>query len=201
MIKVKQAEFVAGYKSLTKLPFLDNAPEVALIGRSNVGKSTLINRLLKRRKIAHTSSTPGRTQEINYFKTEISRQDKADSLLYLVDLPGYGYAKFSKQKRENLSRLTVEYLQFRNELQIVCLLNDCRRMPQEEEFALRDLLFDAGKLLLVVLTKADKLKKNELIKQKNKIANAYSLAAEDLILSGEKHDVNKLWQSLSFVLN
>lgn len=193
------AEFVAGADKLTALPGL-KLPEIAFIGRSNVGKSTLINRLTRRKALARTSSTPGRTQEINLFKTRLVRPDNPPQEIVLVDLPGFGYARFAKSKREELSRLTVEYIHSRRELEAVCLLNDCRRFPEAEELAIRDLAFQSDRLLLVVLTKLDKLKKSQRKKQIEKIAASYHLEPADLVLEGEKLGASKLIERVMLAL-
>jgi len=193
------AEFVAGADSLKALPSL-RLPEIAFIGRSNVGKSTLINRITRRKALARTSSTPGRTQEINLFQTRLTGHNIASQEVVLVDLPGFGYAKFSKAKRETLSKLTVEYIHSREELQVVCLLNDCRRMPEAEELAIRDLAFKSDRLLIVVRTKLDKIKKNQRKEQIEKVATGYHLMVDDLVLEGEKLGPSKLLERIQLVI-
>ncbi|MBN8550527.1 MAG: ribosome biogenesis GTP-binding protein YsxC, partial [Deltaproteobacteria bacterium] len=146
------AAFVAGAVDLSGLPE-SSAPEVAFIGRSNVGKSTLLNRLAQQDKLARTSATPGRTQQLNIFALRvINPADKSKYDLHLIDLPGFGYAKFSKEMRESLSGLTVEYISSRPQLQVVCLLADCRRDPAEDELAVRDLALRSGRSLPVIVT-------------------------------------------------
>jgi GTP-binding protein len=194
-VKVIKADFVFGAHNMGQTPE-EVLPEVAFVGRSNVGKSSLINRTLQRKALARTSSTPGHTQQINYYSVSVRDEEDGDHPLYFVDLPGYGYAKFSKARREVMSSLIVDYLQEREELGLVCLLNDSRRMPGEEELALRDLAFNAGRQLLVVLTKADKLKANDRKKQRAKLAAAYGLETSDLLLSGEKGVGESLWSHL-----
>ncbi len=193
-VKIISADFVFGAHNNHQAPE-ELLPEVALIGRSNVGKSSLINRTLQRKNLARASSTPGATQQINYFRV-VARDEERDHALYFVDLPGYGYAKFSKARREVMSSLIVDYLREREELGLVCLLNDCRRMPEEEELSLRDLCFNAGRQSLVVLTKADKLKPSERKSQIAKVAAAYGLEPADVLVTGDKGVGESLWKHL-----
>ena len=193
--QVKHAEFVLGAFGPKELSLPAHLPEIAFIGRSNVGKSTLINRLTNRKGLAKTSSTPGRTQQFNFFEIRGTDSSGRHEQFYFVDLPGFGYAKFSKKRREKLSSLIVDYVHGRDELKVICLLNDCRRIPEAEELALRDLAFDAGKHCLVIATKVDKPKKrNELRSNIGRIAESYELEAEDLVLSGEKKPTQEFWE-------
>lgn len=185
------------HSSATTLQALpdEGIPEVAIVGRSNVGKSTLINRLTRRKKMAYTSSVPGKTQ--GFFSYQVlSKQDGDKRTLHLVDLPGFGYAKFAKKKREYISRLTVEYIQHRHCLKGVFLLNDIRRDPAEDELSVQALGFESDVPINIVATKADKIKKHEVKKRLKDLAKGYNLEAEDLILTGEKLSVEPLWQRI-----
>ena len=197
-VKIRSAEFAGAALSLAALPEWDGA-EVAVVGRSNVGKSTLINRLTGRRKLARTSSEPGRTRELNLFKVALTIDETASTVM-LVDLPGFGYARFSKEQREQLSLLTVDYLSRRESLKVVCLLNDARREPQSDELAVRDLAFRHGRHLLVVLTKMDKLNQSERAKRPRAIAEQYGLEPADLAAAGEGVSVESLWERVLQVL-
>lgn len=193
---VKSARFIAGAAELSSLPDV-GLPEIAVIGRSNVGKSTLINRLSQSEKLARTSATPGRTQQLNIFQLSvINPTDKRAYELHLIDLPGFGYAKFSKELRENLSGMTVEYISAREQLRVVCLLADCRRDPGEDELAVRDLAFNSGRNLLVIVTKMDQLKRNDRQKRLAAVANSFSLAAEDVVPAGEDISAASIWQRI-----
>lgn len=176
-------------------------PEVALIGRSNVGKSSLINRITATRNLARTSNTPGRTKELMLFEGVLSGNRAAKRKIILADLPGYGYAKVSKVERANLQNLISTYLHNRNELQVVCLLNDCRRLPEEEEFLIRKLVYDRGIALQIVLTKCDKLKAGQRVKQIKEVAAGYGLEPADLVLTGDKMPVSSFWESIAVRLN
>src|SRR5919201_4453444 len=126
-MKVNQAEFVISAVGPSQYP-ADALPEIALAGRSNVGKSSLINRMINRKNLARTSSQPGKTQTLNYYKIN---QD-----LYFVDLPGYGYAKVSKTQREQWGKFIESYLLNRETLKLVMLLVDLRHPPTKDDQAM-----------------------------------------------------------------
>jgi GTP-binding protein len=198
-LRIKSADFICA--ALNKnLPDL-NLPEVAVIGRSNAGKSTLVNRLTQRRRLARTSSTPGRTQEFNFFRVALKHDDDSQSELLLADLPGYGFARYSKAKREKLAGLTLNYLSQRESLRVICLLNDCRRDPEGDELVIRDLAFEHEKHLLVVVTKMDKLKSSERQKRLNAIASGYGLQSADLVPSGNDIPADELWARIGVLLD
>lgn len=124
-------------------------PEIALVGRSNVGKSSLINKIVNRRNLAKSSSTPGKTRTINYYSINNS--------WYLVDLPGYGYARVSKFEQEKWGRMIENYLSQRSQLRGVIQLVDIRHPPNNNDILMKDYLLDYSIPLLVVATKADKI--------------------------------------------
>lgn len=170
-------EFVKGVVSMRDLPGDDRA-EVAFAGRSNVGKSSLINALTNRKGLARASAEPGRTREINYF-------DLGEGALYLVDLPGFGYAKVSRSQAESWMRLTRQFLRGRTSLRRVFLLVDARRGLMDTDSEVMDLLDESAVVYQIVLTKADKLKSSEVEKTKAKIGEALKKrgAAHPVILS------------------
>ncbi len=172
------------YKNLKKYQI----PEVAFLGRSNSGKSTLINRITERKSLAKTSGTPGKTQTINIYNLRFSN----DSEIHLADLPGYGYAKLSHKKRKTLQNMIIDYLAHREELVAAFILLDCRRKPTEDELELRDLLFSSGKSVSVVLTKFDKLNQKEKNQSKKQAASLFSLEPEDLLTSDIKGSVQTI---------
>lgn len=139
--------------SLDTLPPM-GPPEVCFAGRSNVGKSTLINALTNHHGLARASNTPGRTQELNYF----SAQDR----LYVVDLPGYGYAKAPKYKVAAWTKLTREFLRGRATLRRIFILIDSRHGLKDVDLELMDMLDETAVIYQVVLTKSDKIKKGQL---------------------------------------
>lgn len=154
-------DFVLGAAALTQLPDADR-PEIAFAGRSNVGKSSLINGLLNRKNLARASSEPGRTRELNYF-------DLGEGKLWLVDLPGFGYAKVSRTQAHEWQRLTLRYLQGRVNLRRVFLLIDSRRGLMDTDQEVMDMLDSAAVTYQIVMTKADKIKKTEAEKTREKI--------------------------------
>ncbi|MEM8965599.1 MAG: ribosome biogenesis GTP-binding protein YihA/YsxC [Bacteroidota bacterium] len=146
-MKIKQSEFIKSSVELDQCP-TGGLPEFAFIGRSNVGKSSLINMLTERRKLAKTSNTPGKTQTINHFL--INQQ------WYLVDLPGYGYAKVSKTLRDDWGRMIETYLLNRQQLINLFVLIDSRIPPQKIDLAFIDWLGQHGIPFAIIFTKADK---------------------------------------------
>ncbi|MFC6196887.1 ribosome biogenesis GTP-binding protein YihA/YsxC [Ponticaulis profundi] len=147
-----QVDFVLSVADMRQLPGTDY-PEIAFAGRSNVGKSSLINALLNRKKLARASNEPGRTRQLNYFLL--------NEQLYLVDLPGYGYARASKSEIQQWTKLTLNYLRGRPTLKRIFLLIDSRRGVKETDEEVMDLLDSSAVVYQIVLTKLDKLKKSE----------------------------------------
>ena len=153
-------------------------PEVAFAGRSNVGKSSLINTLLNRKHLVKTSSTPGRTQLLNFFLINQS--------FCFVDLPGYGYAKAPKSIQKSWGPMIETYLATRSNLKGVVLIMDLRRSPGAQEQNLIDWLHYHKLAIIMILTKADKLSKSNRIKQRSAIAKALAVAGDDLIVFSAK---------------
>lgn len=155
-MKITTAEFISSYADVAKCPPPDK-PEFAFIGRSNVGKSSLINMLTNSRKLAKTSVTPGKTQTINHFLINNS--------WYLVDLPGYGYASVSKSTREGFGKMIEDFVLKRKNLSCLFVLIDARLEPQANDLNFIQWAGSKEVPLALVFTKIDKLKRNEL--QKN----------------------------------
>ena len=132
---------------------IDNLPEVALSGRSNVGKSSLINTLLNRKNLARTSAQPGKTQTLNFYLV--------NHAFYLVDVPGYGYAKVSQKKREQFGTMIQDYLETRANLQGLIILVDGRHEPTKNDIAMYNYALYLNIPILVVCTKIDKVKKSQ----------------------------------------
>ena len=153
-----------------KLPNGRFMPEIALVGRSNAGKSSFLNALLQSKNLAKTSSKPGKTQRINFFLVEES--------LLLVDLPGYGYAKAPKDEIAQWSRAIDDYLNHRPTLQLLILILDIRRKPSPEDLAIKDWAVAKGISLFVLFTKRDKLSDTEVEKALN--ANLSALHKEGI---------------------
>ena len=150
---IKSAEFVISNSRVEKCP-TTGLPEYAFIGRSNVGKSSLINMLTARKGLAMTSQKPGKTQLINHFIINDS--------WYLVDLPGYGYARLGKASRDSLRRMIEDYVLERKELVLLFVLIDCRHEPQKIDLEFIQWLGEEGVPFSLVFTKADKLSKGRL---------------------------------------
>ncbi len=148
-------DFMLGVAALKQLPEA-SLPEIAFAGRSNVGKSSLLNALTNRKTLAKTSNTPGRTQQLNYFNLG----DK----LHIVDMPGYGYAKVSKEQRDEWTKLIFDYLRGRQTLRCVFILVDSRHGLKESDIALMGMLDEAAVNYRIILTKIDKVKAAELEK-------------------------------------
>ncbi|WP_296864040.1 ribosome biogenesis GTP-binding protein YihA/YsxC [Thermosyntropha sp.] len=173
MIKVKKAEFKGSFVDLKQLPDEDNL-EIALVGRSNVGKSSLINKVVNRKNLAKSSSTPGKTRTINFYMINDS--------WYFVDLPGYGFARVSKTERLKWNRMIEGYLSKRKQLKGVIQLLDIRHVPTENDVLMKDWLLHYEIPLLLVATKADKISKGARQKHLNQIRKALDLEPEDILL-------------------
>ncbi len=164
-MKQLNAEFVKSTEKVDQFPRL-NLPETAFVGRSNVGKSSLLNSIVLRKNLAHISSTPGKTQQINFFIVE--------NKWTFADLPGFGYAKVSKDKREEFKKMNFAYLEKREELKIVCVLIDSRHDPMETDMALIEWLENHKRNYVIILTKSDKIKPSQLLKRKEQVQNLVS---------------------------
>ncbi len=185
-MKVLSAEFVKSATKPSEYP-PGNLPEVAIAGKSNVGKSSLINTVLNRKNLAKTSSSPGRTQVINFFRVNDN--------LSLVDLPGYGFAKVPLEVRKAWKPMVETYLQTREAIRLVVLILDSRRGLSPDDSTLLDWLDYHGIPSLIVLTKADKLSQFERARQKKALAGTRSLGGRPLLffsaVTGEGKD--DLW--------
>lgn len=162
-MKITSAEFVKSAFDRSHW-ITGGLPEIAFLGRSNVGKSSLINSLLARKGLARTSNTPGRTQSINFFLINDS--------FYFVDLPGYGYAKVPKAMRQGWGKLAEDYLSKRTKLALCIQLIDSRHRPSELDLELHDWLAFHDKPHVVVATKSDKLSSNQLRKSLSEICSS-----------------------------
>lgn len=172
-MNIKSAEFVTSAVKPSQYP-PPGRPEIAFAGRSNVGKSSLMNTLLGSKNLVKTSSTPGRTQTINFFLI--------NDHFSFVDLPGYGYAKVSKAVRESWGPMVEKYLKTREGLCAVVVILDVRRLPNQGDHDLLAWLAHYKIPAILVLTKADKLKKNKQNQQRNAIARELSIDASLLTL-------------------
>ncbi len=167
-MKVLSAEFVLSAKEPAHYPPAV-LPEIAFAGRSNVGKSSLINTLVKRKGLARTSNTPGRTQEINFFTV--------NNRFAFIDLPGYGYAKVPEKIRRNWGPMIETYLRERQTLRLVVLILDIRRDPSDEDHQLIEWLQHYRLPFLIALTKIDKVSRNQLVQRQRQIGEDLGLAS------------------------
>ena len=169
-----ESKFIKSVFTIKELP-KDNLPEIILCGRSNVGKSSFLNSLFNKKDLAKTSSTPGKTRSINYYLI--------DKKFYIVDLPGFGYAKISKTEREYWARLIQEFLNESNNIWLAFHLIDSRHKPTELDFKLNAMLHFFNIPFVVLLSKIDKLKQSEISDaKKNAIESFPELSLEDNLL-------------------
>jgi GTP-binding protein len=186
---IKSAEFVISAVRPQQYP-AEELPEFAFAGRSNVGKSSLINTLVSRKKLVQTSSTPGKTRLINFFRVN-------DALMF-VDLPGYGYARVSEEERLKWRPMIEKYLSSRENLKAVVLILDIRRTPNEEDAQLLNWLARREIAAVLVVTKTDKLSKTSQAKQLKIIAGALETDPDELVLFSAKSRQGRdvLWRTL-----
>jgi len=190
-VKILEAELIASAPRVDKLP-PSGLPEIAFLGRSNVGKSSLLNALARRKKLARTSSTPGKTRDLVLFRIRTDRGE-----LGFVDLPGYGWAKVSRKERASWQRLAEGYLSTRKELCLAFVLQDLRRSWSEDESLLLEWLAERSVPGRVVMTKTDKLK---LMKRKERIRKLQAEIGDDfgkpISTSSQKGDgLDLVWKT------
>lgn len=170
-------------------------PEIAFAGRSNVGKSSFINKMLNRKKLARTSSTPGKTAQINFYNI--------DDTIYFVDLPGYGYAAVSKEEKKKWGLMMEEYLNTRDNLRQTFLLVDSRHKPTADDVQMADWIRHHFGTLIVVATKLDKLKKSQIDSNLDVIEQTLKMADDDILIpfSSEKGTGrDEAWETILEVL-
>lgn len=160
-MKISSVDFVVGVASMKQLP-KNNLPEIIFIGRSNVGKSSLLNKLCNRKNIARVSATPGKTRELNYYLI--------NKKMYFVDLPGYGYAKVAEHVKAGWTQLIEEFFKGRKQIALAIQIVDARLGPTELDNTMMGWLDFYKVPFMLVLTKADKLPKNKLITQVNAVS-------------------------------
>lgn len=175
------AQFVRSAAKPADFP-RDGLPQVVFAGRSNVGKSSVINRLLNRKNFARVGSAPGKTTHINYFSI--------DQKLYFVDLPGYGYAKVSKQERDRWGRLIEAWFADTQRIALGMLVVDARHKPTADDCTMAQVFLNSGRSFLVVANKVDKLKKSEIEGNAQRIRDTLKLpdSVPSILFSAEKGD-------------
>jgi len=186
-------KFLGSFNSYQDLPFSEIKKECCFIGRSNVGKSSLLNAITKTKKLAKTSKTPGRTQSINVFEV--------NNKINIIDLPGYGFAKVSRVMRENLKILIENYIEYRKELDHVFLLIDSKVGIKNSDIDMLDFLNNCSRNFSVILTKIDKISFNQADFQKNSILSLmknYNKTFRNIYLSETKKNngINEIQKTI-----
>lgn len=195
--RVVDARFVTTVAGRGGLPD-DGLPEVAFLGRSNAGKSTLLNALAGRRELARVSATPGKTRAIHFYRIERLAPDGARHALLFVDLPGYGFARVSKAERAAWRGLVEGYLTGRAPLRAAVLVQDLRRDPSDDERELLAWLAARGIPAIVALTKADKLARGARTRRVHALAAAYAADAAAVVATAARtgEGIADLWRAL-----
>ena len=193
-MKVINAEFTISAVGPNQYP-TDQKVEIALSGRSNVGKSSFINRLIQRKSLARTSSKPGKTQTLNFYHI--------NNLFYFVDVPGYGYAKVSKKEREKWGKMIEEYITTRENLELVLILVDFRHEPSTEDVQMREFLEYYEIPYRIIMTKCDKIPRCKWNKHVSQIRKAFGKPPEELFLtfsSETGEGVEKAWEWIESIV-
>ena len=193
-MKVTNAEFTISAVGPNQYP-RDQKVEIALSGRSNVGKSSFINRLIQRKSLARTSSKPGKTQTLNFYHI--------NDLFYFVDVPGYGYAKVSKKEREKWGKMIEEYITTRENLELVLILVDFRHEPSTEDVQMREFLEYYEIPYRIIMTKCDKIPRGKWNKHVSQIRKAFGKPPEELFLtfsSETGEGVEKAWEWIESIV-
>lgn len=194
-MEVKNTSLAAIGTNFSHYP-VDGKTEIAFVGKSNVGKSTLINAMLGRKALARTSSQPGKTRTINFY--DVNDQ------MYVVDLPGYGYAKAPKTEIAKWGQMIEEYLEKREELRAIILLIDIRHEPGKNDVIMYEWLKHYGYNIVIAATKSDKLNRSQVPKHLSVIRKTFGLGPDDVLIpfSGEKKTgVDELWAVIESFLD
>lgn len=190
-MKINKAEIITSAAKKEQYP-QTNLKEIALAGRSNVGKSSFINKIINRRNLVRTSSKPGKTQTLNFYNI--------NDIFCFVDVPGYGYAKVPKSEKEKWARMMEEYFEFREELGLVMLIVDLRHNPTQDDISMYHYIKHFDIPVVVVATKADKVKKSMKQKNINQIKIKMNIDLNDPVIAfssetGEGKDL--VWRHLT----
>lgn len=171
-------------------------PEIAFVGRSNVGKSSIINTLLNRRNLARVGATPGKTRQINFYNV--------DDILYFVDLPGYGYAKVSKVEKASWGKLADTYLTSRAQLKLVIMLVDIRHTPTKDDVTMYRWIVESSLPHIIACTKSDKISRSELNRRLEDIRKTLDIVPNARLIpfSAEKRlGMEEMWSEIESILN
>lgn len=196
-MKIKNAEYFVTAVYTEQFP-KTLLPEVVFSGRSNVGKSSLINMLVGRKKLAYFSSKPGKTQTLNFYKL--------DDKLMFVDIPGYGYAKVSHKQREAFDEMISNYLETREQCKVVCLLVDARHKPTKDDVQMFEFLTYFGIPTIIFATKCDKISKNQYPKHIKQIKETLGIIPESdipVIMTSSEKSIGKTeaWSTILRLVN
>ena len=194
-MNVNNVELLAVTAKKEQYPETD-FPEIAFVGKSNVGKSSLINCMINRKSLARTSSSPGKTRTINFYNVE--------NTLLFVDLPGYGYARASKSEIEKWGKMIEEYLLKREQLKSIIMLIDIRHEPSANDKMMYDWLKHYGYKIIIVATKSDKLKRSQINKHISMINKSLELEEDEILIpfsSENKDGKDKLWHIIENSIN
>ncbi len=198
MLKILQASLVTSAVHPRQYP-PDDLPQIVFLGRSNVGKSSLINALLNRKSLARTSSAPGKTRLINFYQLQARTEAEEEFSCQLVDLPGYGYAKVSKSQRQEFLQIIEAFLVREPERKFCWQLVDIRHAPSAEDVAMGQILRQQGYRLRLVITKADKLSRGQWERQRQLICRALEVppTATTLFSAQTKAGREELWRLMT----
>ena len=193
-MKIQSAEYIMSEVDIEKFP-KDGLFEIVLIGKSNVGKSSFINSMLNRKSLARTSSKPGKTQTANFYLINHS--------FYFVDMPGYGYAKVSKSLKRSFSKIIENYLAKRKTDFVVFFLIDFRHLPTENDIAMFELIKGFGIRPVLILTKSDKVKESQKVKNKKEILKTFGLNDEAVFTCSITHSKEKaiIWSFIAEMID
>lgn len=193
-LNIHNSKFILSAVNSNQFP-KDDLPEVVFVGRSNVGKSSILNALLNRKNLAYVGSTPGKTQQINFFSI--------DEKLYFVDLPGYSFSVMGKEKSEKISKVIDSYLKSRKNIALVMMLVDIRHKPSKDDVLMYEYLINSDLNFVIVPTKADKVpitKVNDYCKVIQDELNAPEEIDIIPISSTKKNNLEAIWQVISQIL-
>lgn len=186
---IKNPQFELSVMNKSQYP-TNNIPEVILVGKSNVGKSSFINSLIGRKSLARTSSEPGKTRQLNFYNI--------DNIFYFVDLPGYGYSKMSKDEQAKVSEAIEEYLFSRKQISLIIFLIDIRHKPNDNDKIMFDYIKNSNKRFIIIASKSDKVAKTKVCDYSKLIANELNISSDMIIPFSTVNKLNKeiIWNKI-----
>ena len=192
-MQVKNPKFEISAVSPKQYPN-DNLPEIVLVGKSNVGKSSFINTMINRKNLARTSNTPGKTRQINFYNI--------DDMFYFVDLPGYGYSKMSKKEKIVSGNYIEKYLQESENISIIIFLLDIRHNPTEDDMLMYDYILKTNLPFIVLCNKADKIAVTKVDNEVNKIKEILGISYSTILpfSSERKIYLDNVWKEIEIIL-